>query len=123
MIGSDRSPAPWPYAVTLGDRVLRETVEVVHVVGEGVGAVETPVTVTAAKAQVRKRRDRDATLILDLAATFSGSTVSWGDVVVPNLPGRWWWDLQVTGTAGGVAVDLTILGDRFVIYQDVSHGS
>lgn len=123
MIGSDLTPAPWPYAVTLGDRVLRETVEIIHVVGEGSSAVETPVTVTAAKAHVRKRRDRDAALVLDLVASFSGSSVTWGDIVIPNSPGRWWWDLQVTGTAGSVIVDLTVLGDRFTIYQDVSHGS
>ena len=117
MSGSDVSPGQWPVRCTQGDTLPLETVGVAY----EVGGVETSVTVTAAIAQVRRQASRDAALVLDLDASFSGSDVSWGDVEVPLDPGVWFWDLQVTGTAGSDAIDLTILAGTFTIRRDVSH--
>lgn len=117
MSGTRLKPAAWPIECTQGDTLPVETVEVVV----EVGGVETPVAVTAVVAQVREHRDRSSDLVVDLDGAFSGSSVSWGGVVVPDRPGVWRWDLQVTGTAGAVAVDLTLLGDTFSIHRDVSH--
>lgn len=117
MAGTDLRPGQWPARCVQGDVFPVETVEVVV----ERGGVEFPVSVTAAVAQVRCRRDRSSGLILDLDATFAGSSVSWGGVAVPVLPGLWAWDLQVTGTVDGDVFNLTVLEGAFSIGTDVSH--
>lgn len=113
----DLSPAPCAIRCTQGDRLERFTVDVVR----DRGGVETPATISAVVAQVRRGRDRSADLVVDLAPSHAGSTVTFGGVAVPTLPGVWWWDLQVTGTFGADEFDLTVLADSFTIGRDVSH--
>lgn len=116
MAGTDLQPADWPVRCTQGDLLPVETRSVARVVA----GVSTAATLTSAVAQVRQRRDRSSTLVLDLDASVSGDEVSWGGVAVPLSPGSWWWDLQVTGTFGAAAFDLTVLAGSFVIARDVS---
>ena len=113
----DLSPADLPIRCTQGDLLETFSVEVTRVVG----VAETPAVISAVVAQVRRGRDRSADLVVDLDPSFSGATVTFGGVEVPTLPGVWWWDLQVTGTFGGVAFDLTVLAGSFTVGRDVSH--
>lgn len=119
MTGSviDLSPAPLAIKVTQGDRLERFTVDVVR----DVDGVETAAVVTGVVAQVRRARDRSSELVVDLAPSFSGSTVTFGGVVVPASPGVWWWDMQVTGSFGGDPFDLTLLAGSVSIGKDVAH--
>lgn len=116
MAGTQVGPVSWPVVCTQGDTLPVETRSVARVVA----GVSTAATLTSAVAQVRQRRDRDSTLVVDLSASVSGDEVSWGGVAVPLTPGSWWWDLQVTGTFGATAFDLTVLAGSFVIGRDVS---
>ncbi len=116
MAGTQVGPVSWPVVCTQGDTLPVETRSVARVVA----GVSTAATLTSAVAQVRQRRDRASTLVVDLNAQVSGDEVSWGGVTVPLTPGAWWWDLQVAGTFGASAFDLTVLAGSFTIGRDVS---
>lgn len=116
MAGTQVGPLSWPVTCTQGDLLPVETRSVARVVA----GVSTAATLTSAVAQVRQRRDRASTLVVDLNASVSGDEVSWGGVRVPLSPGTWWWDLQVTGAFGAAAFDLTVLAGSFVVGRDVS---
>lgn len=113
----DLAPADVSIRCTQGDRLEVFTVGIVR----ERGGVETAATVTSAVAQVRRSRDRSADLVVDLAPSWSGSSVTFGGVSVPTTPGVWWWDMQVTGSFGADPFDLTVLAGSVSIGRDVSH--
>ncbi len=82
-----------------------------------------PVTITSAVAQVRVKRDRTSTEVYERTC----DVVAVGEVrvgdgdVIPDEPGSWWWDLQVSGSVGATAVDLTFLAGTFVILRDATN--
>lgn len=119
MTGSVSSQWPAEVAIrcTQGDLLRERTVRV----DREVGGVTTHAVISAVVAQVRRGRDRSADLVVDLDPSFSGGEVTFGGVVVPTMPGVWWWDLQVTGTFAGDPFDLTVLAGSFAIGRDVSH--
>lgn len=123
MGGTDQGPQSWPITATQGDLLLVEGFDVNRVVGEGSSKVVTPAVITSALATCRLQRHREATLVLDMVATYSGNSVRWGGVRVPTRPGSWWWDLQVIGTFGSDPFDLTLVSGKFTILRDTAHGS
>lgn len=115
MIEDNLKPGRWPVKRSAGDTDVPVSFTL-----EWNGQ---PVEVDSAVAQVRVRRDRSSTEIYQRTCEITDVNVvrvGSGDVI-PNVPGRWWWDLQVQGTdPEGQPVDLTFLSDQFVIMREVS---
>ncbi len=113
-IEDNLKPGRWPVKRTAGDTDVPVTFTL-----EWDGQ---PVEIDTAVAQVRVRRDRSSTEIYQRTCDIVDTDkvqVGAGDVI-PNTPGKWWWDLQVQGTVGALAIDLTFLSDQFVIMRDTS---
>lgn len=113
----DLTPGSWVVTRTAGDADVATnfTVEV-----DGV-----PLTITAALSQVRERRNRESTLVLERTCSYAANVVTVGDGdTIPNTPGSWWWDLQVEGTVDGDAFGpQTIVSAPFEILRDVSESA
>ena len=107
-VGSNFAPAEWPITAVRGD-TLREQPWALEDDG-------TPMVLVSAVAQVRERRDRSSTLVLDLAAAVSGADVTIGPVAMDVDAGVYWWDLEIT-TADG---PLTVLAGTCTVLADVS---
>lgn len=107
---SDLSPANYPMIRSQGDTVWEESVALVKD-----GSAWEP---DSALAQVRESRSRTATLVVDLGASLSTSTLTFGDGVSLDAvdPGVYYWDVQVTDSIG----TLTIMGGTFTVLADVS---
>lgn len=107
---ADLSPADVPWTVSRGDTTLKLDFTLAR---DG-----SPWTVDEALAQVRARRSRTSTLILELTTSVAGAVVSVGDGddLSTVAPGVYHWDLQVTD---GAEV-LTVAGGSFQVLDDVS---
>lgn len=104
----DWSPARVNVTVTRGDWLPVET----FTVSDG----GTPVACTNARAQVRAKASRDSALVLDLPASASGSTVSFGGVEMDVDPINAAWDLQVEVDGE----QRTLMAGRFSVREDVT---
>lgn len=105
-VEDDLTPAEWNFTRTQGDVMLPTTFGSIAING-------SPLLVTSAEAQVRVRRDRTSTLVLDLDPSFAADAVTVGDGVALDVaPGVYWWDVQVN--------DLTIVAGTFRVLNDVS---
>lgn len=114
MIEDNLKPGRWPVKRSAGDTDVPVTFTLEW--------DDQPVEVISARAQVRARRDRSSTEIYQRTCVVVDTDkvqVGAGDTI-PNTPGRWWWDLQVQGTVGGMPVDLTFLSDQFTILREVT---
>lgn len=101
----DWTPAPCPITVTHGDT----TQEATFTLTTDDGDLE-PADVIA---QVRVRRDRASTLVLDLEPTVAGNVVTLpADIDIDAAPGSYWWDMQVDG--------LTVVSGSYRVLRDVS---
>lgn len=113
-IEDDLKPGRWPVKRTAGDTDVPVTFTL-----EWDGL---PVVVSSAFAQVRVRQDRGSTEVYERTCDVTGLNsvqVGAGDVI-PNTPGKWYWDLQVDGTVGALDVSLTFVGGPFIIVRDTS---
>ena len=101
----DWTPASCPITVTHGDTTQEVTIELEQ--------DDTPWNPDTVIAQVRVRRDRTSTLVMDLEPTVDGDTVTLpAGLDIDADPGSYWWDLQADG--------LTVLTGAYRILKDVS---
>lgn len=106
-VKDDMSPVAWDFTRTRGDMMVPTRFDEITFDG-------SPLVITSVLAQVRRRRDRDSELVLDLDAQHAAGVVTVGDGVSVDVPpGTYWWDLQVN--------DLTMVGGTFRVLGDVSH--
>lgn len=110
MVRNDMTPAEVPWTCTRGDT----TTEIEFTLERN----GSPWNVDSALAQVRERRSRTSTLVLELTASVNGAVVSVGDGddLAGVDPGVYWWDLEVVDGTDR----LTICGGTFQVLDDVT---